>query len=86
MKNYEGDGYKVVFLVHVYCKLLDLVWISYSDDTDLMYRIIAMEWQKSVTVITAALVMATKRVHSRGEKKHKKDRKIWFLFKYALTG
>lgn len=54
--------------------------------TDLMYRIIAMEWQKSVTVITAALVMATKRVHSRGEKKHKKDRKIWFLFKYALTG
>lgn len=27
--------------------------------TDLMYRIIAMEWQKSGTVITAALVMAT---------------------------
>lgn len=53
---------------------------------DLMYRIIAMEWQKSGTVITAALVMATKRVQSRGEKKHKKDRKIWFLFKYALTG
>lgn len=27
--------------------------------TDLMYRIIAMEWLKSGTVITAALVMAT---------------------------
>lgn len=60
--------------------------LSSNMQTDLMYRIIAMEWQKSGTVITAALVMATKRVQSRGEKKHKKDKKIWFLFKYALTG
>lgn len=60
--------------------------LSSNMQTDLMYRIIAIEWQKSGTVITAALVMATKRVQSRGEKKHKKDRKIWFLFKYALTG
>lgn len=33
--------------------------LSSNMQTDLMYRIIAIEWQKSGTVITAALVMAT---------------------------
>lgn len=32
MKNYEDNGYKVVFFVYVYCKLLDFVWKLYLDD------------------------------------------------------
>lgn len=43
---------------------------------DLMYRIIAMEWQKSGTVITAALVMATTGICGCGPDARKNTNKI----------